>query len=236
MVKIISSIIAVIFPSTRRIFLIMARKKPLRLYTIDNARRRLEQRAHWSKWLREPVERETIIQRSVEKNIFRTFAHMDEPPSDCYRAWATRIYPRLLRRLEKVRSQRTYDRVIQAYALQLALHWQQVQGEKMEYGPATKIINLLVKMMFLYQDLHLPSLPTWYNVPFDSYTLQPLKEIINDLLSEAPFGMPMNGQMTMNYVVCAEQYDQIQGAIRELCGGTRKTPLDFELWAWNSRH
>jgi len=107
---------------------------------------------------------------------------------------------------------------------------------KLPYGPATKMVNLLVKAMYFHGQISLISLPKWYNVPFDSYTLVPLIKIIDQLLPEHLFAIPMNQQMTMNYVLCEEQYRNLQQAIRALCAGAGRTPLDYELWAWDSRH
>jgi hypothetical protein len=214
----------------------MPAKDPLLITSVEQAQRLLRQRRPFRIYQGDLSDPAQIVDKSVEGNIFRTFGGLDEKPSVAYRDWAKRIYLRLQAALESVKKQQQYDDLIQDYARQLAAHWKKVHGSKLPDGPATKMINLLVKTMFLNGQLDLPRLPTWYNVPFDSFTLIPLIEIIDELLPQHLFAIPMNQQMTMNYIIHEAQYHDLQRAIRTLCTGTDRTPLDYELWAWDSRH
>jgi len=214
----------------------MSPKRPLTFSSVDQARQLLVRQRPYILNKQPLSEPEAIIRKSVEQNIFRTFGGMPQPPSVCFRSWAAGSYARLLRQLQEVTSQEDYDTVIQTHARTLGDHWRREQQAKIGYGPATKMINLLVKAMFLNGALRLLSFATWYNIPFDSFTLRPLVELIDDLLPNLDFTIPMHGQMTMNYVICEEQYHQLQLAVCTLCDGTGKTPFDYELLAWDSRH
>ena len=172
----------------------------------------------------------------MEGNVFRTFGGLDEKPSTVYRNWANAIYRRQQTTLAAVKTQQQYDAFIQDLARQLAAHWKDLQQEKLPYGPTTKMVNLLVKALFLNDQLELPQLPEWYNVPFDSFTLVSLIDNIDELLPDHLFAIPMNQQMTMNYVIHEGQYRDLKQAVRTLCVGAGRTPLDYELWAWDSRH
>lgn len=210
-------------------------KEPLILRTVNEGRERLRKRKPYTKYKGRLTDPDEIVDKSVEGNIFRVFGGLDDP-SACYRTWARGIYPRLQSAVASCLSQNQYDRMIQRFAGQLAIVWKDQLQRKLPYGPATKMINLLVKTMFLNDKLLLPDLPKWYNVPFDSFTLVPLVLIIDDLLPDHPYAVPMNKQMTMNYVIQEGQYRDLQQAIRTLCRGTGRSPLDYELWAWDSRH
>ncbi len=214
----------------------MPTKAPLLITSIEQAQRLLRQRRPFTTYQGDLSDLAQIVDKSVEGNIFRTFGGLDEKPSVVYRDWANRVYLYLQTALESVKKQQQYDDLIQDYARQLAAHWKKAHGSKLPYGPATKMINLLVKTMFLNDQLDLPKLPTWYNVPFNSFTLIPLIEIIDELLPHHLFAIPMNRQMTMNYVIHEAQYQDLQYAVRALCTAADRTPLDYELWAWDSRH
>lgn len=214
----------------------MTKKAPLIIKSVQQAKFDLQDRPPYTVYKGNLSDPGRIIDKSVEGNIFRTFDGLPEKPSQCYRHWARSIYAQLREALESAQSQEAYNSVVQDFAARLAVSWRDIMKSKLLYGPATKILNLLTKTMFLNDQIAHPSLPRWYNVPFDSFTLVPLMSIIDDLLSDHPFGIPMNRYMTMNYVICAEQYGLLQQAIRVLCGGTNRTPLDYELWAWDSQH
>lgn len=214
----------------------MPPKRPLVITTIERARHILQKQKSFIGYkgnLSEPAE---IVKKSVEGNIFRTFGGLDEKPSIVFRGWGEKNYLRFITVVERSKTQQEYDNVIQDFAYRLAIFWKKNMGVKLPYGPATKMINLLAKSIFLNNQLVLLSLPIWYNVPLDSFTLIPLIHIIDELLAKHPFAIPMNQQMTMKYVIHAGQYQDLQQAIRTLCSGTGKTPLDYELWAWDSRH
>ena len=182
------------------------------------------------------LEKKQIIDHSVSGNIFRVFPTKDMAPSSCYRAWADTAFDPLKQAIEQVNTIQEYDETIQQFALQLARYWEVNRGIKLPYGPATKMINLLVKLMHLNNDITLPTLPHFSNVPFDSFTLVPLINIIDELLQDRPYGIAMNQQMTMNYVTSQSLYAELQEAVRTLCARVHKTPLDYELWAWDRRH
>ena len=214
----------------------MTKKVPLIIESLSVARLLLQARPPYTEFKGKLFDAERIVDKSVEGNIFRTFGGLPEKPSYCYRHWGRSIYSRLRAALESAQSQQDYNSVVQDFAGQLAVAWRDTMNSKLPYGPATKMINLLIKTMFLTDQIELRSLPQWYNVPFDSFTLVPLISIIDELLSGYSFGIPMNRYMTMNYVICEEQYHHLQQAVRVLCVGTTRTPLDYELWAWDSQH
>lgn len=210
-------------------------KDPLQFTSIVRARDSLRKRKPVTTFKHRLSDPAAIVKKSVEGNIFRVFGGLDEP-SLCFRDWGNSIYHRLQSNIASCSSQQQYDRIIQSYSLRLASAWEANLHVKLPYGPATKMVNLLIKAMYLHGQIALRQLPRWYNVPFDSFTLVPLIQIIDQLLPDRPFAIPMNHQMTMNYVLCEEQYRDLQNAVRKLCKGTGRTPLDYEIWAWDSRH
>lgn len=73
------------------------------------------------------------------------------------------------------------------------------------------------------------------HVPFDVYTLRPLKKIINEL-TMVNYGVRMPPYPTMSYVVNKEHYILLQKAIQQLSFLSGTVPIAFEYLCWNLEH
>ena len=122
-----------------------------------------------------------IIKFSVQQNIFRALGLHNHKPSDVYRNWATTNFENLHTRLTNCQNVNEFDLIIESFTDSFLISWCTTTNEKLVYGPASKIVNLLIKAMQESNQYKVDSIIRLQHVPWDSYTLRPLRNIINVL-------------------------------------------------------
>lgn len=121
-----------------------------------------------------------LLKRSVDGSIYRAFHH--ETPSLRYARWRWRSEAELLlKKLDAIKDQQMFDRFALDLGKSLVADWGTTNdfgsASKMNIGVAMKIVNLALKH-FSFSDLSRnPSLIEWLHVPWDSFTLRPLRKI-----------------------------------------------------------
>ncbi|MBK8395670.1 MAG: hypothetical protein IPL26_10570 [Leptospiraceae bacterium] len=142
---------------------------------------------HFNKNFRIPLKdygKEDIIKNSVTSNIFRAFHLTKIKPSQIYRNWSSENFEKIERKLKSIKNLKDYEKYLFSLSENFILYWKnQVENpnENITYGPAIKMINLLIKVMQESRNYHNQKLLPFMHIPFDIYSLLPLKEIINNL-------------------------------------------------------
>jgi hypothetical protein len=129
---------------------------------------------------------EDVISYPVGGNIFRAFSLKKGSGSELYRAWARRNFENIFIDVKTARSQEYYDNLVSYYSESLIKYWSsQVSNsdERLGFGPASKIFNLLIKAIQKSNEYSRKSIYPFMHVPFDKYSLMPLRNIINDISS-----------------------------------------------------
>ncbi len=86
-----------------------------------------------------------IIRFSVGQNIFRALRLDNHRPSEVYRTWATENFESLHTELANCQNQVEFDTIIESFTDSFLIRWSARTNQKLVYGPASKIVNLLVK-------------------------------------------------------------------------------------------
>ena len=178
-----------------------------------------------------------IIQFSVQRNIFRALGLDNNKPSEVYRSWATANFDALHSRLINCPNQNEFDKIIKSFSDSLLNGWTTATNEKLVYGPASKIVNLLIKAIQESNQFKVKSIIPFQHVPWDSYTLRPLRNIINDLTTTNYYiNIPTNA--AMSFVNTTELYDTLQKSIFKLYSMLEGQPpaIYFDYFAWNDNH
>ena len=179
-----------------------------------------------------------IVEASVSGNIFRAFRNMEVQPSLVYRQWAVAKYEEIHSQIKTVKNQEEYDKIILRHSYKL-IDWWDSQCEnknlRIGFGPASKMLNLLIKSIQQYKSDQIKGLEEFMHVPFDLYTLAPLRLIINGL-TDVHYNIPISQYSTMKFVVNEELYQVLQYAIRRLSIQAKRNPIIFDYMCWNNQH
>jgi hypothetical protein len=178
-----------------------------------------------------------LIKKSVDNTVFRGFAGVSSP-STIYREWVKNEFSNIHKELQRVGTQSAYDKIIVGYSYKLIDWWSEKCGSnnlRIGFGPASKMVNLLVKTIQQYENERIKGLESYMHVPFDLYTLAPMRLIINDL-ADVRYNIPIRPTSTMNFVVNEELYQVLQGAVRKLSEQANREPIIFDYMCWNSQH
>jgi Cdc6-like AAA superfamily ATPase len=97
------------------------------------------------------------------------------------------------------------------------------------------MVNLLVKTMQQRASERIEGLETFMHVPFDLYTLTPLKDIINDLV-DVRYNIPIAPTSTMKFVVNEELYQVLQAAVRKISMQAKRDPIIYDYMCWDNQH
>ena len=165
-------------------------------------------------------------------SISRAFHH--ESPSIQYKNWASGIdASQIVSNLKKVKCQSDYDEILYSTASSLDNSWN-VKNEKgfpskMNIGIALKINNLLMKHLVFGNLFERTDLVGFLHVPWDKFTLQPLKYIWK--------GSPkIDGNSSQGFVKTEEQYLELHEFITKITQKANVTRINYEFWAWDSEH
>lgn len=178
-----------------------------------------------------------IINFSVGQNIFRALGIDNYKPSEVYRSWAKLNFESLHNQLTNCQNQTNFDKIIKSFSDSLLIGWTSETNGKLIYGPASKIVNLLIKAIQESDQFKIHNIIPFQHVPWDSYTLRPLRKIINELTT-TNYRINIPTDAAMSFVNSIELYDTLQSAIIKLYSMIEEQPpiIFFDYFAWNDNH
>lgn len=178
-----------------------------------------------------------IIEFSVNQNIFRALPLRDQKPSVVYRQWAASNFSSMHDSLRVCESQREFMQLVKYYTESFLSAWLEATNQKLVYGPASKIVNLLIKAVQESEEYRIGHIVKFQHVPWDSYTLRPLSNIINEL-SDRNYRINIARTAAMSFVATPDLYDALQMAISNLYLRLpiEPPPIYFDYFAWNDNH
>ena len=179
-----------------------------------------------------------IVKKSVESNIFRAFHNCSTRPSEIYRQWASENFEQIVLDFKKVNSQIDQYKFIFKYGDSLLNSWAQETLESnsyLQYGPALKIINLLIKMLQESVIYRQPEKIKFQQVPLDSFSLRPIRKIINEL-TDLNYKIAIPATASMSFINTQQLYSIIMEAIFKLCKLSKISPIVYDYWCWDDKH
>ena len=177
-----------------------------------------------------------IAGKLIYGNIARAFPGIR--PVDLTGRWGLETVESLLNDLHSTKSQNDFDVLIHRYANSLINFWDnaiQAPSKRIGWGPASKITNLFVKALYESEHIRNAEIFQFMHVPFDQYTIQPLRNIIN-ALTLVRYGINIPVIPTMKFVNTPMLYDILQGAVRKLCIDAETLPIVYEYLCWDEQH
>ncbi|QLH51695.1 MAG: hypothetical protein HWD57_19260 [Candidatus Accumulibacter cognatus] len=173
-----------------------------------------------------------LLAFTVDNTIYRAFHH--ETPSLRYAQWRWHARAeQLSKELNAISSQMAFDRFALELGESLVADWGEKtdRGEpsKMNIGVAMKITNLALKH-FTFSSLgRNPSLIEWLHVPWDSFTLLPLRKIW--------VGQPsIPNTPSQGFVKNLAMYQQLHALISDITQEAGIARIYYEFWAWDTAH
>lgn len=182
--------------------------------------------------------KEELIKYTVQKSVYRALPSKPYKPSMVYREWFRNQFDNYISDLQNVKNQSDYNDFIFHYTNSLINYWNnkyQYSTSKIGYGPASKIINLIGKMINESQYFNTKNVESLLHVPFDEFSLKPLTSIINDL-TNVSYNITIPRSPSMKYIVNKEHYQTIQTAVFKLCNTAGIQPIVYDYWCWNRTH
>ena len=173
-----------------------------------------------------------LLAFTVNNTIYRAFHH--ESPSLRYAQW--RWHDRagqLQKELHAIDSQLAFDRFALELGESLVADWGTKNDlgapSKMNIGVAMKIANLALKHLTFSDSNPDPRLVDWLHVPWDSFTLTPIRKI---WVGQPPIpGSPSQG-----FVKNLFMYQQLHALISEITKEAGIARIYYEFWAWDAAH
>jgi hypothetical protein len=178
-----------------------------------------------------------IINYSVGQNIFRALGCDNYKPSEVYRSWTTKNFVSLHHNLFNCQNQNDFDWIIKSFSEGLLIYWRTATNNKLIYGPASKIVNLLIKTIQESEKFQIKTIVPFQHVPWDSFSLRPLRNIINELTC-TNYRINIPPSASMSFVNSIELYDTLQKAVFKLYDMIEGKPptIYFDYFAWNDNH
>lgn len=173
-----------------------------------------------------------ILADSVNNSIYRAFRY--ETPSQRYLNWRWHKTPeKMVATLNGLTKQKEYDNFIYEVGYSLVSDWGKTneRGEptRMNIGVAMKIINLVMKHLSFSFNVNNPYLIEWLHVPWDSYTLKPLRRIWQ-------FDPPIPASPTQGFVNSLNIYKELHTLISKISKSANKPRIIYEYYAWDLKH
>jgi hypothetical protein len=165
-------------------------------------------------------------------SIARAFHH--ESPSVQYQHWADQIkIKEVLATLSNISNQQEYDTFLFKIADSLVKSWNDKNENggmsKMNIGISLKIMNLLMKHLVFVHFGDKAHLISYLHVPWDKFTLQPLRKIWN--------GNPrIDSSASQGFVKNVEQYLELHSLITNIVSKAGVDRITYEFWAWDNEH
>jgi hypothetical protein len=181
--------------------------------------------------------KEEIIISSVASNIFRAFHLKNKKPSTIYREWASEVFEKILSDFSIIASKEDYYRFVFLYADSLIEKWSKetFKDEYLCYGPALKMVNLLVKVIQETDSIRESSKLKYQQVPFDSFSLIPLRFIINDL-TNLKYRIIIPSNASMGFITTPGLYKIMMDSVYNLCELSNINPIVYDYWCWEDKH
>ena len=206
--------------------------------TLEDAISTLEKFGNDFKFPSNKLSKKEIVLKSVAPNIFRAFQNLNISPSVIYRQWAMENFDSLLIDFQMVNSNSDYYKFIQKYGDSLIQRWAEVTLKPdtfLMYGPALKMINLLIKWIQESDQYRQRDKYKFQQIPFDSFSLIPIRLIINDLTSvKYKISIPINA--SMGFVNTPQLYSILMDSIYKLSKLSKVDPVVYDYWAWEDKH
>jgi len=187
---------------------------------------------------KEEMSKKQIVIKSVSSNIFRAFHNLSKRPSLIYREWASENIDEIIQKLDSITNKEDYNKHLFKWIYSFIEYWNSqitIPDDRIIFGPASKMINVLIKMLNESTYLNNEKMIPFFNVPFDKFTLKPLINIINHL-SDVKYRIDIPKNPTMKYISNPELYWIIQNAVFKLCGKAGINPILYDYWCWNEKH
>ncbi|MBK6544582.1 MAG: hypothetical protein IPG12_04840 [Saprospiraceae bacterium] len=182
--------------------------------------------------------KEEILNNFLRGNILRAFSIYDIKPATIFRNWARLTYDDFEKEIIAAESYEMYSKYIDLKVNDLLNYWNSQMNndsQKLIYGPASKIVNLLAKDIHKTFKIKNNQTSQFLHIPLDQYTLVPLKEIVNQLVNlNYKINFPTNA--TMSYINAKDHYHIIQNAIKNLTNPLGISPIIYEYMCWDDRH
>jgi hypothetical protein len=211
--------------------------KPFIFKSEDEAVRKLREFSANLKVPQRDFNKSQIIEFSIQSNIFRALPLKKVKPSELYRRWADSNFSSLIKNMSKIERKDSFAEMLFSYAEDLISYWHKntyTNSEKIGYGPAIKIINLLIKAI-QETSYHQKTIWRFQHVPFDYYTLLLLRRIINDI-SNLQYKITVPASPSMSFIGNKESYLIFMDVIFRLSKKARIHPIVYDYWAWNKTH
>jgi len=137
-----------------------------------------------------------------------------------------------------VNSQDDYYKFIQKYGDSLLQRWAEETlkpDNYLLYGPALKMINLLIKWIQVSDELRQIDKIKFRQIPFDSFSLKPIRLIINELINtNYKISIPTN--VTMGFINTPQLYSILMDSIYKLSKLSKISPIVYDYWCWEDKH
>ncbi|MDP3026568.1 MAG: hypothetical protein Q8N63_02580 [Nanoarchaeota archaeon] len=183
------------------------------------------------------MSKEEVVRKSISSNIFRAFHKLNKKPSEIYREWATKNIDLIINKLNNTQTKEEYDKNLFGWINSFINHWESQTDEenKIIFGPASKMVNLLIKTLNESKIITNDRLMQFFHVPFDLYSLKPLIKIINKI-SDVNYKIDIPKNPTMKFITNPEIYWIIQNSVFKLCKNASISPILYDYWCWNEKH
>ena len=206
--------------------------------TLEEAISTLESFGNDFKFPSNKLSKKEIVIKSVAPNIFRAFQKLDTSHSVIYRQWALENFDYLLKDFQMVNSNSDYYKFIQKYGDSLIQRWAEITLKPetfLMYGPALKMINLLIKWIQESDNYKQLDKYKFQQIPFDSFSLIPIRHIINELTNvKYKISIPINA--SMGFINTPQLYSILMDSIYKLCELANVHPVVYDYWAWEDKH
>ena len=173
-----------------------------------------------------------LLSFTVDNTIYRAFHH--ETPSLRYMRWRWHSDAELLfKKLDAIKEQETFDSFAIELGESLVADWGATNDlggtSKMNIGVAMKIANLALKHFSFFDLSRNPGLIEWLHVPWDSFTLKPLRKIWR--------GHPVIPNLpSQGFVKNLAMYQQLHSLISVIAQEAGVARIIYEFWAWDAAH
>lgn len=175
---------------------------------------------------------EEILVFSFDHTIFRAFP--DETPTSRYRKWRWYRNPNeLCKQLDTLQSQEDFDRFLIELAESLVIDWGNFKdhggSSYMNIGISLKINNLILKHLVFSKHANNSNLKEWLHVLWDSFTLNPLREIYQGY-------PPIPKKPSQGFVRNLSIYQELHIFISCIAKEAGVDRINYEFLIWDAMH
>lgn len=145
-----------------------------------------------------------------------------------------KIFHYIFADFKNVKSTDDYYKFAYKYSDSLINKWAETTLKPDNYlisGPALKMINLFIKTSQQSINFKQDDKVEYQQIPFDSFSLLPLRLIINDLTGlNYRITIPINA--SMGFINTPQLYKIIMDSVYKLCKETQISPIIYDYWCW----